>query len=132
MPQSCALSLSGDAQGTMAVSIVLQNRTDEPMVAETYHPLMFALEVWADSKKLALHIPRFDGPVELRTVTAPPRERVTIPTPVTLRFAPDGKPQTDSPFEWLILSPPTNVWLRAKRVFSDTPDLRCELKAHFR
>ncbi|RLB57612.1 MAG: hypothetical protein DRI90_17825, partial [Deltaproteobacteria bacterium] len=78
----------------------------EPMVAEYDHPLMFALEVWADSKKLALHIPPFDGPVEPHTVTAPPRERVTIPTPVTLRFAPDGKPQTDSPFEWLILSPP--------------------------
>lgn len=132
MPRDCALKLDRGATGAMAVSIVLQNRTDEPLKATYHHPLVFALEVWADGKKLALEIPAFDGPVEPRSVTAPPRERVTIPTPVTLRFAPDGKPKTDSPFEWLILSPPRDVSFRAKQVFADTPELRCELKAHFR
>lgn len=115
----------------MAVSFVLQNRTAEPMVAEYHHPLVFALEVWADSKRVGLQIPPFDGPVERRTVTVPPGERVTIPTPVTLRFAPDGQPASSSPFEWLILSPPRDVRLRARKVFSDTPDLSCELAAHF-
>ena len=102
------------------------------MVVPYYHPLGFALQVWAGSKKLDLHIPAYDGPVEPRTVTAPPEQRITIPSPVTLRFAPDGKSLTDSPFEWLILSPPTDVRIRATRVFTDTPDLSCDLKARFR
>ncbi len=132
-PSSCALKLSsGDAHGTMTVAIVLQNRTKEPLVATYHHPLSFALQVWAGSKRLEVSIPPYDGPVQPRTITAPPEQRVTISTPVTLRFAADDKPQTDSPFEWLIISPPTDVRLRAKRVFTDMPDLTCELKAHFR
>ena len=131
-PRSCALELDPEAPGTMAVSVVVQNRTQEAFEARYFHPLVFHLEVWADHNKLPLDIPAFDGPVEPRSVTVPAGERVPIPTPVTLRFAPDGKRKTDSPFEWLILSPPTDVWLRAKKVLADTPELRCELKAHFR
>jgi hypothetical protein len=116
----------------MAVAIEVHNRTEEPLVAPYHHPLSFNLQVWADSKRLGVQIPAYDGPVEPRTITVPPGERVTIPTPVTLRFAPDGKPKTNSPFEWLILSPPTDVWLRASKVFTDMPDLSCDLKAHFR
>ena len=114
------------------MAIVVQNRTKEPMVVPYYHPLVFALQVWAGSKKLDVHIPPSDGPVVPRTITAPPEQRVTIPTAVTLRFAPKGQSKTDSPFEWLIISPPTDVWLRAKNVFTDMPDLSCDLKAHFR
>jgi len=132
-PRSCALKLSSrDAHGNMAVSMELQNRTSEPLVAPYHHPLIFALQVWAGSQRLDVQIPPYDGPVEPRTITVPPGQRVTIPTPVTLRFAPDGKPKTSSPFEWLIVSAPRDVWLRARQVFTDMPDLSCDLKAHFR
>jgi hypothetical protein len=130
--QSCALKLSGNPHGNMSVAIVVHNRTKEPLVLSYYHPLFFALEAWAGSKKLVVNVPAFDGPVEPRTVTVELDQRLEIPTPVTLRFAPDGKPKTDSPFEWLLLSPPTDVRLKATRVFKDLPDLSCELKAQFR
>lgn len=130
--RSCALKLSGNPHRNMSVAIVVQNRTTEPMAFPYHHPLLFALEAWAGSKQLTVQMPPYDGPVEPRTATVAPGQRLTIATPVTLRFAPDGEPQTDSPFEWLVLSPPTDVRLVAKRVFTDTPELACELEAHFR
>lgn len=127
-PRSCALGLKKTGKDRFAVSVVIQNMTDEPMVAQYYHPLLFALEAWADGKRIQVEIPPYDGPAEPRTVSVPPRERVEIPTPVTIRFAPDGQPPSDSPFDWLLLSPRTDLRLKAKRALSDTPDLSCELQ----
>lgn len=127
-PRSCALGLKRAGKDRFAVSVVIQNMTDQPMVARYDHPLLFALEAWAGTERVQVEIPPYDGPAEPRTVSVPARQRVEVPTPVTIRFAPDGQPPSNSPFDWLLLSPRTDLRLKAKRALSDTPELSCELQ----
>ncbi len=112
------------------VTLELQNRTDRAFDARYFHPLLFDLEVWSASTRLEVTIPPYDGPVEPRSIHVPARERVRIPTPVTLRFDPKGSPKTESPFDWVVVGSPSHVWLRAKRAFSDMQDLPCEARMH--
>lgn len=128
--RSCTLLLSRQGRDAFAVTLELQNRTDRPFDARYYHPLTFALEVWSGSTRLDVTIPSYDGPAEPRSVRVPARERVRIPTPVTLRFDPTGSQTSKSAFDWVVVGAPSHVWLRAKRAFIDTQDLPCEVRMH--
>jgi hypothetical protein len=125
-PMSCALAITPAG----ALSVELHNRGAEAIEASYYYPLTFSLEAWSGPTRVEIQEPAYDGPVEPRSITVPAGQRVTIPTPITLLFAPDRRPRSDSTFEWLLLSPPRDLLLRARRVLISAPDLTCELQLH--